>query len=189
MERPDENEITRILAAVEAGDEGAQELLARAVYAELKALGRFHLQRERRDHTLQPTAIVHEAFVKLTGQREVTWRSRAHFFAIAGHLMRRILVDAARARAARIQGALQREPLTGLQIEAEGVETDLVALDEALDQLAKVDAQAAKVVELRFFADQTHAEVAEALGISERGVRRSFQFAKAWLFRYLDRAP
>ena len=174
MSTEDGEEITRILKAVEGGEEGALDCLAQAVYGDLKALGRRHLQHERRNHTLQPTAIVHEAFLKLTHQRGVSWRGRAHFFAIAGRLMRRILVDAARARAARIQGNLEQEPLTGLQIEAHGVQTSLVALDEALDQLARVDKQAAEVVELRFFADQTHAEVAEVLGLSERSVRRLF---------------
>lgn len=182
----DAGEVTRLLAAVEAGEQGALDRLAGAVYGDLKALGRRHLQRERRDHTLQPTAIVHEAFVRLVAQRDVTWRGRAHFFAIAGRLMRRILVDAARARAARVQGSRERESLSGLQVEAQGVPTDLVSLDGALDRLAEVDAQAARVIELRFFADQSHAEAAEVLGISERAVRRSFQFAKAWLYRYLE---
>jgi len=185
----DGNELTRILKAVEGGEAGALDCLARAVYGDLKALGRRHLSRERKDHTLQPTAIVNEAFLRLVQQRGVSWRGRAHFFAIAGRLMRRILVDAARARASRVQGHGEREPLTELQVEADGVQADLVALDEALDRLAEVDRQAAEVVELRFFADQTHAEVAEVLGISERGVRRSFNFAKAWLYRYLEERP
>ncbi len=184
----DDGEVTRILRSVESGEDGALDRLVGAVYEDLKALGRRHLQRERGDHTLQPTAIVHEAFLRLVQQRDVTWRGRAHFFAIAGRLMRRILVDAARARASRLQGSHGRESLSGVQVEAGGVPTDLVALDEALERLAAVDEQAARVVELRFFADQTHAEVAEVLGVSERAVRRSFQFARAWLYRDLEEA-
>lgn len=182
----EEQEITRILKAVEGGEEGALDSLARAVYGDLKSLGRRHMRGERSDHTLQPTAIVNEAFLKLVEQHDVSWRGRAHFFAIAGRLMRRILVDAARERARRVRGFEERAAAAELQLEADGIATDLEALDEALDRLAEVDPQAAKVVELRFFADQTHAEVAEALGISERSVRRSFNYAKAWLFRYLD---
>lgn len=182
-----DDEITRLLTQVENGDEEALDSLARAVYGDLKSMGRKHLRAEGRDHTLQPTAVVHEAFLKLVGQRDVTWRGRAHFFAIAGRLMRRILVDAARARARRERGMRERTSPWELQIEADGVAADLEALDEALDRLAEVDPQAAEVVELRFFANQTHAEVAEVLGVSERSVRRSFNYAKAWLFRHLER--
>lgn len=182
-----DHEITRLLARVEHGDSQALEALARAVYGHLKSLGRRHLRSEGRDHTLQPTAVVHETFLKLVRQRDVSWRGRAHFFAIAGRLMRRILVDAARSRARRERGLRERTSPEALQVEADGMTTDLEALDEALDRLAEVDPQAAQVVELRFFADQTHAEVAEVLGISERSVRRSFEYAKAWLFRHLER--
>lgn len=182
-----DDEITRLLARVETGDEEALESLARAVYGDLKALGRRQMRGEGREHTLQPTAVVHETFLKLVDQRDVSWKGRAHFFAIAGRLMRRILVDAARARARRDRGLRERTSPWELRLEADGVAADVEALDEALDRLAEVDPQAAQVVELRFFADQTHAEVAEVLGISERSVRRSFDYAKAWLFRHLER--
>jgi len=182
-----EDDITRLLAEVETGDEQALESLARAVYGDLRSMGRRHLRGESRDHTLQPTAVVHEAFLKLVGQRDVSWRGRAHFFAIAGRLMRRILVDAARARARRERGLRERVSPWELRLEVDGVAADVEALSEALDRLAEVDPQAARVVELRFFAGQTHAEIAEVLGVGERTVRRSFHYAKAWLFRELER--
>ncbi len=181
-------EITRILKDVESGAEGALDSLARAVYGDLKSMGRRHMRGEARNHTLQPTAVVHEAFLKLVEQRDVSWKGRAHFFAIAGRLMRRILVDAARSRSRREHGLRERTSPLEMQFEADGIVADIEALDEALDRLAEVDRQAAQVVELRFFADQSHAEVAEVLGISERSVRRSFNYAKAWLFRDLERA-
>lgn len=188
MELDSNNEITRLLKDVEGGADGALDSLARAVYGDLKSMGRRHLRAEGREHTLQPTAVVHEAFLKLVSQRDVSWQGRAHFFAIAGRLMRRILVDAARARSRRNHGLRERVSPWELQLEADGLATDIEALDEALDRLAEVDPQAADVVELRFFANQTHAEVAEVLGIGERSVRRSFNYAKAWLFRYLEKA-
>jgi len=184
----DPTEVTRLLRSAREGDDGAVEQLIEAVYADLKALGKRHLDGERAGHTLQPTALVHEAYLKLLQQEQVDWQDRAHFFAIAGRLIRRILVDRARARG-RLKrgGGQQRETLSGVVLEADGLQSDLVALDEALSALAEEDPVAAQVVELRFFADQTHAEIAQVLGIGERTVRRHFAYAKAWLFRFLSR--
>ena len=182
------SEVTRILEAVKEGEDGAMERLVEAVYADLKAIGKKHLDAEREGHTLQPTALVHEAYLKLLDQRNVDWKGRAHFFAIAGRLIRRILVDSARARG-RLKrgGGKERETLSGLVLESDGIQADLVDLDEALTGLAEEDPVAAQVVELRFFADQTHAEIASVLGISERSARRHFAYAKAWLFRTMKR--
>jgi len=188
MPAPDSTDITRILQEVRAGDEGAVDRLMEAVYADLKLIGRKHLNAERNDHTLQPTALVHEACVKLLDQRNVDWQGRAHFFAIAGRLIRRILVDSARARG-RLKrgGGKDRETLSGVLLETDGLQADLIDLDEALTRLSAEDEIAAQVVELRFFADQTHDEIASVLQISDRSVRRHFAYAKAWLFRELKR--
>ena len=180
-------DITRILREVSSGEEGALDRLVEAVYADLKAIGSRHLQGYGPDQTLQPTAIVHEAYLKLLQQENVDWKSRAHFFAIAGRLIRRVLVDAVRRRG-RIKrgGGLERSTLSDVVLQSDGVEVDLLALDQALDELTDNDPVAAQVVELRFFADQSPSEIASVLGTSERTVRRHFAYAKAWLHRRLE---
>lgn len=186
MPASDRTDVTRILGEVRDGQEGAMDRLIEAVYSDLKAIGRRHLEGGQPDVALQPTVIVHEAYLRLLEQENVDWKGRAHFFAIAGRLIRRVLVDAMRHRG-RLKrgGGMQRSALESVMLQSEGVEVDLLALDEALEELGAHDAVAAQVVELRFFADQSHAEIASVLATSERTVRRHFAYAKAWLHRRL----
>lgn len=179
-------DVTRLLAAWSAGDPEAMEALAPLVYDELRKIAGAYMRRERSDHTLQPTAVVNEAFLRLAGQREVSFRSRAHFFGIAAQAMRRILVDHARARHAQKRGG----PATLLPLDesvaaagSRGI--DLLALDEALSRLAALDGPQARVVELRFFAGLTVEETAAAMDLSPATVKRDWTSARAWLFREL----
>jgi RNA polymerase sigma factor (TIGR02999 family) len=180
-------EITRLLSAWGAGDDAARERLLQAVYGELKAIARQVFRRERGGHTLQPTAVVHEAFLKLAGGAATSFRDRAHFFAIAAQAMRQILVDHARARttAKRGGGALRVE--LGDQPATAGGATfaDVLAIDEALSRLGKHDADQARLVELRFFGGLTVEETAEVLGVSAPTVKRDWRLARAFLSREL----
>jgi RNA polymerase sigma-70 factor (ECF subfamily) len=140
------------------------------------------MRRERTDHTLQPTALVHEAYLKLVEQRNVNWQGRAHFFAIAAQVMRRILIDHARGHLREKRGAGERPvPLDEALVFAPEQSLELVKLDESLDRLAKLDARQSKIVELRFFGGLTVEQTAEALGISPKTVKRDWSVAKAWL--------
>jgi len=180
--------VTGLLIDWSNGDRGALDRLMPLVYEELRHIARHHLSAEDVGHTLQSTALVHEAYLKLVDQRRVRWQNRAHFFAVAAQLIRRILLDHARRRHAAKRGG----PATRLTLE-EGLiaprcrDVDLVSLDEALNALAELDPQQARVVELRFFAGLTIAEAAEALGISSATVQRDWVTAKAWLFDRLSR--
>jgi RNA polymerase sigma factor (TIGR02999 family) len=159
------------------------------VYAELRRLARSYLQRERESHTLQPTALVHEAYLRLVDQTRVTWENRAHFFGVAAQLMRRILVDHARARdAVKRGGSAVKLSLEEGHFRPEASEGDLLALDEALERLGATDARMSRVVEMRFFGGLSEAETAEVLGISDRTVRRDWQMAKLWLYRELSKS-
>jgi len=152
------------------------------VYEQLRAAARNALRGERKDHTLQATALVHEAYLRIAGSREIPWENRAHFYAAAAQAMRRILVDHARSRrAVRHGGALQRVPLESVAPAAEERADLLVALDEALDRLRRLDERQARVVECRFFGGMTEEETAEALGIGVRTARRDWVKAKSWL--------
>ncbi len=152
------------------------------MYSELRRLAAHYMRLERPGHTLQPTALVHEAFLRLAGRREKNWQNRAHFFAIASEAMRSILVDHARARLAIRRGAAAtRVPLQEGFTGAAQTPQQLVALDEALSRLAQIDARQARIVELRFFAGMTVQEVSALLEISERTVMREWNLAKAWL--------
>jgi RNA polymerase sigma-70 factor, ECF subfamily len=188
MSEPDHEpeSVTQLLAAHEAGDRAALEKLLPLVYHELKRLAESHLRRERREHTLQPTALVHEAYMRLIKQ-EVGWQSRAHFFGIAGLLMRQILVDYARARAAGKRGSggikLSLDETIYLTDERAAV---LIALDEALTELAAFDEEKARLVELRYFAGLSVEETAQAMGISVSTVVRSWRSAKAWLMARIN---
>ena len=178
--------ITRLLQQLSAGDGAAANELIPLVYAELHDIAERQMRRERDDHTLQPTALVHEAFLRLGGDHS-NWQNRSHFLGIAAHAMRRILVDhARRQKALKRGGADQKIELDDALIDA-GASTnagiDLEALDGALARLADLDQRQAKVVELRFFAGMSVEETAEILGISEATVKRDWQFAKAWLRR------
>lgn len=176
-------DITALLRAWKTDSKANEQLMA-LVFEELRSIARRQLRGERSNHTLQPTAVVHEAYLKLVGQH-LEWKSRSHFFGVAAQLMRRILVDHARARNAEKREAPQWlvEPV------AEGPNVDVVALDTALEQLAELDATQAKVVELKYFGGLTNEEAAEALDVSPATVKRAWQAARAFLFRKLEGAP
>lgn len=179
-------DITQILENVRAGDQDAYERLMPLVYAEMRRLAARYLRRERPDHTLQPTALVHEAFLKLVDQRRVDWRNRAHFFGIAAQAMRRILVDHARGVQRQKRGGRERPvPIEDVQIAMAPRSLDVVALDEALNRLGELDEQQSRVVELRFFGGLSIEETAEVLGISSSTVKREWSMARAWLHQEL----
>lgn len=175
--------ITVLLRAASSGDRRDLDALMAALYHDLRRLAVSHLGGERRDHTLQPTALVHEAYVKLLDQRSTAWTDRLHFFAVASRIIRRILIDHARARDAdKRGGGRTRVSLEGMDIAGGEREVDLLALNEALEELAQLDEQQAKVVELRYFGGCTVEDVAQILGIGRRTVDRDWQAARAWLF-------
>jgi RNA polymerase sigma factor (TIGR02999 family) len=181
------NDVTRILVSAEAGDPGATEQLLPLVYAELKRLARKQLSQERPDHSLSPTALVHEAFLRLVdGPRSTSWQSRRHFFGAAGEAMRRILVDSARRRGRLKRGGnLRRVPLDETQIATDTSDQDLLALDEALAKLEAVDAESAELVKLRYFSGLTNDQAAELLGVSPRTAERLWAYARSWLLNEL----
>jgi RNA polymerase sigma-70 factor (ECF subfamily) len=191
--QPPPASITAMLRNWRDGRPGAEESLFSQVYDELRRLAGGRLRHERAEHTLQPTALVHEAWLRLAGHEELDWQSRAHFFGIAGRLMRQILIDHARARlAARRQGGLRVDLTTsGAADEPLAREpiVEVLAVHEALERLAAFDERRARVLELRFFAGLERKEIAEALGISERMVKRDIVVAQAWLRRELALAP
>ena len=174
---------TQLLLAWTAGDRRALDQMLPLVYDELHRLAASYLARERPDHTLQPTALVHEAFLRLINQREVDWRNRAQFLGVAAGLMRRILVNHARDRAAAKRGGeRERVSLSLVEVPSGGPDVDLIALEDALERLTALDERKAKVVELRFFGGLSVAEVAEVLEVSRATVEREWSFARAWLF-------
>jgi RNA polymerase sigma factor (TIGR02999 family) len=181
-------DVTQILKQWSTGDEKASIELMPLVYDELRRLARDYLRRERADHTLQPTALVHEAYLRMVDGKQVTWQDRAHFYGIAARLMRRILVDHARAHNAKKRGGLEQKIVLD---EAHGVSTettDLVALDGALQNFAKSYPRKSEVVELKFFGGLDAAEIAEILQVSQKTVLRDWSFAKLWLCRELSSA-
>jgi RNA polymerase sigma factor (TIGR02999 family) len=180
--------VTELLRAHRAGDADALERLVPLVYGELRRQAARYLRRERDNHTLQPTALVHEAYMRLADQRDVAWQNRAHFFGIAAQIMRRVLVDHARGRGREKRGGGVAPVVLddALAIAAER-DLDLVALDDALSALAELDARQARIVEMRFFAGLEVEEVAEALGVSPTTVKRDWSLARAWLRRQLRR--
>jgi len=179
-------DVTQLLQQWNVGREEALDLLLPAIYGELKLLATSYLRRERPDHTLQATALVHEAFLKLVDQRDVQWQNRAHFFGIAAQAMRRILVDCARAHAAAKRGAGERAvPLEEVLVVVPGPDVDLLALDEALNRLAAIDAMQSRVIELKFFGGLTIEETAAVLHVSPATVGREWALAKAWLYAEL----
>jgi RNA polymerase sigma factor (TIGR02999 family) len=183
-----QDQITRLLEQWGGGDQQALEKLTPLVYAELHRLASRHLRRERPDHTLQSTALVNEAYLKLVGQHSIRWQNRAHFFGIAAQLIRRILVDYARTRLADKRGAnAPKLSLEDVLESAAARDLDLVALDDALDDLAKIDPRQSRVVELRFFAGLSVEETAEVMQMSPATVKREWTVAKAWLFRQIRR--
>ncbi|MBK7403675.1 MAG: sigma-70 family RNA polymerase sigma factor [Phycisphaerales bacterium] len=174
--------VTELLRAVGKHDSAAEELLS-AVYEQLREIARQRMGHERAGHTLQATALVHEAFVRLLGDREVTWESRAHFYAASAQAMRRILIDHARKRKAEKRGgAAKRVPLSVVDLATEADPEQVLALEEAMDELERSDPRAASVVRLRFFAGLEVKETADVLGLSERTVMRDWAYARAMLF-------
>jgi RNA polymerase sigma factor (TIGR02999 family) len=182
------SDVTRILSAIEQGDPHAAERLLPLVYDELRRLAAAKLAQETPGQTLQATALVHEAYLRLVGVEPAQqWNSRGHFFAAAAEAMRRILVENARRKASlKRGGGLEREELAEAQLSAPEVSDDLVALDEALTQLAEADAIAASLVKLRYFAGLTSAQAAEVLGISTRTADRTWVYARTWLLKKLQ---
>ena len=179
-------DVTQLLHAIADGhDSGVDELLP-LVYGELRKLAQSFLERERGDHTLQATALVHEAYLKLVDQRSARLQDRTHFFAVAAQAMRRILVDLARTHGrAKRGGGLQRVSLDGQAELAQEPDVDLMTLDEALERLGEDSPESIRVVEMRFFAGMTVQETAVALGVSDSTVERDWRYARAWLFREL----
>jgi RNA polymerase sigma factor (TIGR02999 family) len=176
--------ITHLLKEWSAGDQLALDRLTPLVYEELRQLATRYMRRERPGHTLQTTALIHEAYLRLIDANDVNWQSRAHFFAIAAKLMRRILVEHARRRDAHKRGgSVIRLPLDETLAVADETDVDLLAIDEALNRLAAVDPQQARVVELRFFSGLSVEETAAALGVSPKTVKRDWSVARAWLRR------
>jgi RNA polymerase sigma-70 factor (ECF subfamily) len=179
-ENPD---VTVLLSALTRGDDGAASKLIPVVYAELRRLAGSYMRKERADHTLQATALVHEAYLKLVEQRSVNWQSRAHFFGVAAQLMRRILIDHARGHTRQKRGGDdQKVSLDEAFIFSERQADELLAVDDSLNQLAKIDPRQAKVVEMRFFGGLSIEEAAEALQVSPKTVKRDWSVAKAWLY-------
>lgn len=186
MTSPSAHDVTRLLADLQQGRGDASEQLIPLVYAELHQLAMHYMRGERSDHTLQPTALVHEAYLRLVDQRAVSWQNRAHFFGIAAQSMRRILVDhARRKRAAKREGG-ERITLDESVAEAPERSLDLMALEDALAKLAALDPRQVKVVELRFFGGLDIEQTAEALGMSPATVKRDWTFARAFLQREMD---
>ena len=176
-------DITQLLIELRAGKKEAESKLIPLVYAELRRLAAHYLRGERPGHTLQPTALVHEAYLRLTKSNDVDWQSRSHFFATAATVMRRILVDHARAlRANKREGFREAISLDEAFVVSPAKSTELIALDDALHKLAKIDVRRSKIVELRFFGGLSEEETGEVLGISTRTVKRDWRIAKAWLY-------
>ena len=181
-----QHEVTRILRDWSGGDPAAAERLMPFVYDELRRLARAFLARERGAHTLQPTALVHEAYVRLVDQRSVDWQNRAHFYGIAARMMRRVLTDHARAHATEKRGGgAVHLSLEDVQLPIEQRASDFVALDEALEKLAQFDERKCRIVEMRFFAGLKDEEIAEVLGVTTRTVLRDWKYARLWLYREL----
>jgi RNA polymerase sigma factor (TIGR02999 family) len=185
---PSQKQITELLVAWGDGDRDALEKLTPLVYNELHRLARRYMGRERSGHTLQTTALVNEAYIRLVDWKNVQWQNRAHFYAVSAQIMRRILVDFARARDyAKRGGGTRKISLDEAAMISGGRGRDLVALDEALNALAELDDRQSRVVELRFFGGLSLEEVAEVLKVSVGTVRRDWSLARAWLHRELNR--
>jgi RNA polymerase sigma factor (TIGR02999 family) len=188
MATPSTHEITELLVAWSDGDRGALEKLTPLVYQELRRLAQGYLRGERAGHTLQTSDLAHEAYLRLVDASQMRWQNRAHFFAVSAQLMRHILVDFARARRNLKRGgdAQQVSLDEALTVEA-GHSAELIALDDALNDLARLDERQSKVVELRFFGGLTEGEIAEVLQVSPRTVSSDWNLARSWLLRELSR--
>ncbi len=175
-------QITQMLAQLREGDPAARGRLVELVYTQLRALAAFHLSRQRRSHTLEPTALVHEAYLRLVGNEKLKWNDRAHFFAACSGAMRNILTDhARRRRASKRGGDAKTLPLTNTLAATPGETINIVSLDNLLTELAALNERHARVVEYRFFAGMSVPEVAEVLGVAPRTVDNDWAMARAWL--------
>jgi len=188
MDAPSPQEITEMLVAWKKGDESALGQLAPLVHMELQRMARRYMAGERAGHLLQPTALVNEAYLRLIDWKNVDWQNRAHFFGLAAQIMRRILVDFARARGREKRGGegIQVSLSEAANVASRRQSADLISLDDALQSLEKLNARHARVVELRFFAGLSLKETAEALDVSVGTVRRDWSLAEAWLYRELN---
>ncbi len=186
---PPTHEVTHLLVAWGSGDRAALDRLVPLVYDELHRLAQSYMRRERAGHSLQTTALIHEAYLRLIDVRQVQWQNRAHFFGVAARVMRQILVALARERGYQKRGGGTRQiSLDKVSVIDEGQDEDLVALDEALRALAAFDERKAQVVEMRFFGGLTESEIATALHVSPETVRRDWRLAKSWLLHQLSGA-
>jgi len=182
--------VSRLLRAWGSGDLQARDELVPVVYRELRRRAGAYLRRERSDHTLQPTALVHEAYVRLTAQHRVAWQNRAHFFSIAAQMMRRVLIDYAREHlAAKRPGAGVRVTLDDRIGAVQPRECEFIALDRALAELTRIDPRQGQIVELRYFGGLSEQDVGEVLSISRATVTREWQTARAWLYRRMTAGP
>jgi RNA polymerase sigma factor (TIGR02999 family) len=189
MQNGSPRQVTDLLAQWRAGDREALDSLMPLVYEELRHLARHYLRQERPDHTLQSTALVHEAFMRLVGQNPSEWKSRAHFYGIAARLMRQILVDHARnRRAAKRGGNSLKLTLNEALAGSKGKDLDILALDDALNNLAQLNPQQSHIVELRFFSGLSIEDTSEVLGVSPATVKRNWTTARAWLFREMNQS-
>jgi len=186
MRTVDSKRVTQLLIELGKGDEGALNQILPQIYDELHRLAVYHMRSERRDHTLQPTALLHETYLRLIDQRRVDWKNRAQFLGLAASMMRRVLVNHARDRAAGKRGGGAAKVTLSL---APGIfevpELTVLALDEALEKLAQLDQRKSRIIELKFFTGLTTEEIAETLGISAATVEREWKFARAWLYNAL----
>lgn len=188
MEHEPPREVTQLLQGWRGGDRNALDALVPLVYKELRRLAHFQLRDERQDHTLQSAALVNEAYVRLVGLKTPQWESRTHFFAIAAQLMRQILVDYARRHgSAKRGGSVCKLSLDDAMVVSRRKALDVVALDDALQELARIDARQSRVVELRFFGGLTLEEISTALEIGPATVQRDWVSARAWLYREISR--
>ena len=189
MQRGPTNQVTELLVRWRGGDKAALDRLMPLVYTELRRIANRYLQGERSDHTLQSTALVHEAYVRMTEQNLPEWQNRAHFFAVAAQIMRQILVDYARShRASKRGGDVYKLALDEAEEQPQVRDVDIVALDDALKSLAEMDEQQSRVVELKFFGGLSIEDTAEVLGISASTVKRDWITTRAWLYRELNRS-
>jgi RNA polymerase sigma factor (TIGR02999 family) len=182
-------EVTNVLAQVEAGDTGAANRLMELVYDDLRGLAGAWMRQERNDHTLQPTAIVNEAYLRLVDQTSARWQNQAHFFAVAARVIRRILVDHARSKGREKRGGDWRRVTLGAAEHGTRPVVDVIAIDEALERLADLNERHAQVVEMRFFGGLSVEETAHVLGVSEKTVKNDWRVARAWLRGAMEDEP
>lgn len=186
MEPASSDEVTQLLINYGKGDRSALDEMLPLVYGELRRLANYYLKKERQEHTLQPTALVHEAYLRLVNQEHVDWKNRAQFFGLAAEMMRRILLNHARDRVAGKRGGkAERVSLSEVDRSAQIKDMDLIALDNALNQLEAMDSRKSKIVEMKFFSGLTTEEIAEILQISAATVKREWALSRAWLFRWV----